>query len=198
MANKKLLKASKFYKEKVLQLKVTLCGSKPLVWRRIQVSAEMDFHSFHLLLQEAMGWQNCHLYAFRVGDIRIVGPECDSEGFGEKLLNSLKVKLSGFIAIKGKKLVYKYDFGDCWEHGVVVEKVLGLDEAQKRLPLCLDGAMNCPPEDSGGVWGFYDLLAAAKNPKHKEHHTFKEWLGEFDCEHFSVSDVNTSIQRVFG
>ena len=77
----------------------------------------------------------------------------------------------------------------------MIEKVIRSTEVKGPLPLCIDGAMNCPPEDSGGIFGYYDVLAAAKDPKHESHSDIKEWLGDFDSKSFSVIDVNKSIRR---
>ena len=181
----------------VLQLRVELLGSEPSIWRRVQVPADMDFFSFHLLLQQTMGWENCHMYAFRSGRLRIEDADA-ATGWGlgkSKSLDSTKTMLAKFLAAEGDEIVYEYDFGDSWEHLVKVEKVLSHDEALKPLPICLDGAMNCPPEDCGGIDGFYTLLAVVTNPKHKEYRDMKEWLGAFDPKFFSAKRVNTLLQR---
>jgi hypothetical protein len=72
--------------------------------------------------------------------------------------------------------IYEYDFGDSWAHEVVVEKTLPADP-KKKYAVCLDGKNACPPEDCGGIWGYYDLLKAVKNPKHKEHQETLDRLG---------------------
>ena len=90
-------------------------------------------------------------------------------------------------------LIYEYDFGDGWEHQVVVEKVLPPD-SQKTYARCLDGKNNSPPEDCGGIFGYYDLLKAISNPKHPEHQQLLEWLGRpFDPNHFNLQETNAML-----
>lgn len=92
------------------------------------------------------------------------------------------------------KLKYEYDFGDSWEHDIVVEKVL--EAAPLAVyPRCTAGAGNCPPEDCGGVWGFYGLLETIRDPKHPEYHDMKEWLGgDYDPDAFSLDGVNSRLR----
>ncbi|MDZ7725918.1 MAG: plasmid pRiA4b ORF-3 family protein [candidate division KSB1 bacterium] len=85
---------------------------------------------------------------------------------------------------KKEKIIYEYDFGDGWEHDIVLEKILAFDE-DTQYPVCLDGEMNCPPEDCGGAFGYSDMLDILKDPDHKEYESTIEWLGgEFDPKYF--------------
>jgi hypothetical protein len=101
-----------------------------------------------------------------------------------------KMKISDLLAKEKEKIIYEYDFGDSWEHEVILEKVLPLDEKMK-YPVCLAGEMNCPPEDCGGVWGYADILKILKHPDHEEYESYMEWLGDdFDPENFNIIEVN--------
>jgi hypothetical protein len=91
------------------------------------------------------------------------------------------------------KAVYTYDFGDSWEHAIVVEKLLQ-PEPGVAYPLCVDGKLRCPPEDCGSIPGYYNLLEVIRDPTHEEHEEMMEWLGgEYDPEAFSVDDVNQGL-----
>jgi hypothetical protein len=106
-----------------------------------------------------------------------------------------KIRVSGLLKKEKEKIVYEYDFGDGWEHDVLLEKILPVDEKFK-FPVCLEGKMACPPEDCGGVWGYSDLLEILKQPKHEEYDNMIEWLGgEFDPEHFDIEAVNKILKK---
>ena len=94
------------------------------------------------------------------------------------------------------KLIYEYDFGDSWEHELLVEKILPLDEA-KRYPVCLTGKRACPPEDCGGIWGYVSFLEVIHDPEHPEHEEMLEWVGgACDPEAFDLDEVNVELQRL--
>ena len=94
------------------------------------------------------------------------------------------------------KLIYEYDFGDSWEHELLVEKILPLEEG-KRYPVCLTGKRACPPEDCGGIWGYASLLEAIRDPEHPEHEEMVDWVGgEFDPEAFDLDEVNRELQNL--
>jgi len=100
------------------------------------------------------------------------------------------------IADAGAKFVYEYDFGDSWEHILLVEKVLPM-EPDQQYPVCIKGKRACPPEDVGGVWGYYGFLEAIQDPDHPEHEDYLEWIGEdFDPEAFDLDAVNAALRAL--
>lgn len=104
--------------------------------------------------------------------------------------STLRVKLNKLITTEGEQFDYVYDFGDRWEHTILIEKILPPDPKQK-LPVCIAGKRACPPEDVGGVWGYEDLLRAIKDPKHPNHTDYIEWIGEgFDPARFDIAEIN--------
>jgi len=179
--------------ETVYQLKVTLKGSKPPIWRRILVDPNTKLNQLHHILQDTMGWYDSHLHQFAVGRTLYGVPDPDFD-FGPETLNEKSFML-GQLAPKAKsKLSYEYDFGDGWEHELLVEKVLPTDP-ELRYPVCVAGARACPPEDCGGVWGYADLLETIKDPNNPEHAEMLEWLGgEFDPEAFDVDAINRRLK----
>ena len=107
-----------------------------------------------------------------------------------------RVTLATLVRGEKCKFLYEYDFGDSWEHELLVEKILPREEG-KRYPLCLTGKRACPPEDCGGMWGYVGFLAAIRDPKHPEHKGMLEWIGgEFDPDVFDLDEVNTELQRL--
>ncbi len=177
----------------VFQLKVTLKESKPPIWRRIQVRGSTTLPKLHAILQIVMGWTDSHLHEFRVGNIHYGVPDPDWE---MDIKNERRVKLGEIVAAVKDRFVYEYDFGDSWEHAIVVEKVLA-PEPGVRYPLCLAGKRACPPEDVGGTWGYAEFLEAIGDPEHPEHEDMLTWIGgEFDPLAFDVEAVNQELKNV--
>jgi hypothetical protein len=179
-----------------LQIKISILGSKPSIWRRIIVRDDITFATFHEIIQIAMGWENYHLYEFDLGNFRLGIPEEDD--FMEMSMDiedASKIQLSQFIQLEGARLRYTYDFGDNWEHLIEVEQVGPVDEKQK-YPFCLKGKGACPPEDCGGAFGYKEFLEAIKDKKHPEHREMLEWAGgKFDPDHFDIDDVNEELKQ---
>lgn len=180
----------------IIQLKITLQGTKPPIWRRILVDKSTTFSLFHSIILNAMGWVGGHLYEFNINGYRIGEPHKDDEGWGGKLIDASKKSLDNIISATKGKFMYTYDFGDSWEHLIKVEKFL-LKEENIKYPICIEGELNCPPEDCGGVWGFYELLETIKNKKHPENKKTLEWLGgEYDPEYFDKKEINEILKNL--
>ncbi|MGH9654149.1 MAG: plasmid pRiA4b ORF-3 family protein [Bryobacteraceae bacterium] len=174
----------------IYQIKVTLLGTKPPIWRRVLVPKTITLEQLHDVLQLAMGWYDCHLHEFRAGHDRFGAPDPDDEPMGMPAAkDERKVPVSRVLARAGAKMSYTYDFGDTWEHAILLEKRLPAD-ASVHYPVCIGGKRACPPEDCGGIYGFYNLLEILGDPEHEEHEEMLEWAGEFDPEAFSVDEVN--------
>ena len=176
----------------VYQFKISLWGIRPPIWRRIQVPETYTFWDLHVAIQDVMGWVDYHLHEFGItslknGEKRRIGiPEGD---FDEEILPGWKQKISNYFSLENRKADYVYDFGDDWEHIVELEKILPKEEKVK-YPICIKGKRACPPEDCGGISGYYNLLEIMKDSEHEEYEEMLEWLGGvFDPEHFDVEDV---------
>lgn len=176
----------------VYQLKVTLLESLPPIWRRIHVPANISLSTLHQVLQEAMGWQDCHLHQFIADGEHYGVPHPDD---WEPIRDERRVRLNALLRAPKDRLDYQYDFGDGWDHRVVLEKVVPGETLEH--PRCLAGRRACPPEDSGGVWGYEEFLQAIGDPGHPEHETYVEWIGgEFDPAAFDVGEVNERLRHV--
>jgi len=178
------------------QMKVTLKWTKPAIWRRVVVREDMKLDRLHSVIQLAMGWTNSHLHQFFAGGESYGVPDPDYDDMGTKMLNEKRYTLADLTRSGKNKFIYEYDFGDGWVHEVNVEKVLAPD-AQFKHPVCLGGANACPPEDCGGIPGFYNFVEAMVNPKHPEHEELKEWYGgEWDATRFDAGAVNQELKRI--
>jgi len=95
-----------------------------------------------------------------------------------------------------QKMRYQYDFGDSWDHEILLEKILQ-PEPGTAYPICLEGERACPPEDIGGVWGYAEFLEAQADPAHPRHEEFQEWFSEpFDAERFNLAAVNRKLKSL--
>ncbi len=176
----------------VHQIKVTLKGIRPPVWRRFQVKSDINLHKLHRTLQPVMGWLNSHLYEFVIDGNDYGEPHPD---YGGTMLDARAVKLNHIAPVAPVRFIYRYDFGDGWEHEVVVERILPTPRRVQH-PTCLAGKRACPPEDCGGIGGYADFLAAIRNPRHPEHESMLEWIGGgFDPEAFDLREVNAALRR---
>jgi hypothetical protein len=176
----------------VYQLKVTLDDSKPPIWRRLLVPENVTLYELHAILQIAMGWTNSHLHMFRIGGQIYGDPEDDEFGdLGTQDEN--RYRLNKVVGRRGMTFHYEYDFGDSWEHSILVEEILPAGKGV-TYPVCVKGKRACPPEDVGGVWGYEGFLEAIADPEHEEHDEYLEWVGgEFDPEEFDLEEINTVL-----
>ena len=176
----------------IYQLKITLTDVTPPVWRRVLVPAGYTLDRLHRVIQYAMGWQQCHLHCFDIDGVQYGEPDPEGE---PAVRDELDHRLDK-VAAKGSRFRYTYDFGDWWDHDVLVEDVLAA-ELDERYPRCVDGARACPPEDVGGVFGYAELLTALADPGHPRHAAMREWLGrDFDPERFDARSVSTLLRRL--
>jgi len=181
----------------IYQFKITLLDAEPPIWRRIQVQ-DCTLDKFHEHIQTAMGWTNSHLHQFDIKGQRYGDPELLDDGFEDfECVDSTKTNLSQILPKTGKRFAckYEYDFGDGWEHEVLFEGSPPTDPKAK-YPVCLEGERACPPENCGGVWGYSDFLEAIGNPKHEEHESMLEWIGErFDPEDFDPKQATKAMKK---
>lgn len=176
-----------------LSLKVTLRGTKPPVWRRLLIPGEMTLGDLHQAIQAAMGWHDSHLHAFD-----IAGREYGDPDSVDDVADEERLTLNGVLNSGVTRFTYTYDFGDNWEHTVLIERTRRPLEAGS-YPACIAGKRNCPPEDCGGPWGYQDLLAVLADPAHPDHPERAEWVGEdFDPEEFAIEVANTRLAARFG
>jgi len=148
------------------------------------------------IVQTAMGWTNSHLHTFTAGGVLYAAPNAEWE---VEVKDERRVRLAQIAREEGEAFVYEYDLGDSWQHQVLVEEVqVG---SGNEVPVCIAGERACPPEDCGGVQGFYDTLAILRDPKHEEHEDRKVWIegmtgGPFNPDAFDAEAVNVSLKAL--
>ncbi len=167
-------------------LKITLDHVKPRVMRRVEVPLDIRLDRLHLTIQAAMGWTNSHLYELCAGGTRWSTPYPEEDWAGD-FLDARKARLDRALEDVGMKTWrYVYDFGDDWEHTIKIER-LGDRAPGVRYPRLIEVVGRCPPEDSGGPWGYMDMLEAVRDPKNERHAEVSEWLPE----DFDPADPNS-------
>jgi len=177
-----------------VRLKVTLKGVSPPVWRRLLVPSDITLHGLHKVIQRAAPWTDSHLYEFKIGGHRYGVSDPDGDWYGMEYIKSKKTLLKD-IARPGRRFTYLYDFGDSWEHEVLVEGIEAVSEPLTHAE-CVDGKRAFPPDDSGGTPGYEDLLQALRDPDDPSHQEMRDWAGDFDPEYFDKAKVNASLRRL--
>jgi hypothetical protein len=165
------------------RFKIQLKEIHPPIWRRIEVPSTYSFWDLHVAIQDAMGWLDYHFHMFRITE-----PESgerheisipDDEGWHDiDIKIGWEKNIADYFRKKGDAAEYEYDFGDGWIHEVKMEGIVDREKG-RRYPRCISGKRACPPEDCGGVPGYYELLEVIYDPSHPEHARIMEWLGGY-------------------
>jgi len=182
---------------KIYQLKITLKNTKPAIWRRVQTNADISLNELHYLVQVVMGWGNSHLHQFNCAGQYYGDERLWQESFDDfDMRDSLTTKVEKVLKKEKDKILYEYDMGDSWNHNILLEKITTVDIPLMH-PICVKGAMRCPPEDCGGVWGYAELVETMKDPNSEEYEEMSEWLGvdEFDPAEFDLEWVNKRLKN---
>jgi hypothetical protein len=192
----------------ILQIRIELEGIEPRIWRRIQIDGACTFWDLHVAIQDAMGWTDCHLHLFRVddpqtGQTRQIGLHLEDDLIDDEdtIEPGWEHQVTDLLSVARSRAVYIYDFGDSWEHGVVLEDELPGDGGS--YPRCVVGARRCPPEDVGGPPGYENFLKAIGDPRHEDHAQYLTWVGgafdqeAFDADQIVFQDPRQRWQEVF-
>lgn len=111
------------------------------MWRRVLVPAGTSLARLHRIVQIALEWDDDHLHAFTVDGIGYADPYHGLDGCGDEET----ITLASALPRPGATLAYRYDLGDCWDHTILLEKVLPADPGAR--PACVDGCGDAPVED---------------------------------------------------
>ena len=174
-------------------LKVTLRGVKPPIWRRIEVASEITLAELSTVLEAAMGWFGGHLHAFETNGVTYEPPDPEG-GLFRPTADEAEHRLNSVLTSPTFKMRWGYDFGDGWQHTIVVEAIEPADD-NASYPRCINGRRACPPEDCGGPWGFEELIDAVADPIHPRHNELAEWLPDnYDPAHFDANEITNDMQ----
>ncbi|WP_039021810.1 plasmid pRiA4b ORF-3 family protein [Escherichia coli] len=169
------------------QLKITLKHIEPAVWRRFVVPANLTLDRLHDVVQIVMGWDDSHLHNFKFKkQIYTEFPEAVNE------TDEAEIRLNELLKSKRNKLTYTYDFGDCWEHEIVLEDKSHFGDEMQTPFECVEGSMMCPPEDIGGPESYMHFLKVIFDPQNNEEE-YEAYLEILGLEEKSNSDIKEFI-----
>jgi hypothetical protein len=179
-------------KPSIYQLKITLLGIQPPIWRLIQVPSTIPLCCLHDAIQAVLGWTDTHLHHFeKHGEYWGVADEEFEDRNDEN-----KVELRKVLLRVDDSMTYTYDFGDNWRHRILLEKIIRAEMSATR-PICVSGRRRRPPEDVGGPSGYQEFLKVLFEPGHEVNERFRAWAGgTFHPEEFDVKVVNTILERM--
>ena len=183
--------------QKIVRLRIELSDISPPIWRRVDVPVDFPLRRVHDLIQAVFDWRDYHLHQFEIGD-RIYGaPEYDDGDIGgQKLYSDRNIRLAALLDRGVERFIYRYDFGDDWEHVVTVEGALEAEDGVE-YPILVDGARRAPPEDCGGPLGFEAFLGAMLDEDHDEHEGMMDWYGaRFDPDDLELEAVEAMLGRI--
>jgi hypothetical protein len=178
----------------IATVRIELRGSDPLIWREVEVPTSITLKVLHNIIQIAMGWLDDHLWEFTIGKGRY-GPPMDGDWEIEARADAAKVRLRDVLRPRRTTIDYLYDFGDCWEHRITVSDIRAGDP-DLSYPRYIAGERNAPPEDCGGIPGFYEMLDAAADADHPDHAEIKGWLDDYDPDDFDVLPIKFALGRI--
>lgn len=174
--------------EQIARIRVSINEIEPEIWRRIDVPLGLSLKGVHDAIQAAMGWQDYHLFEFRIGG-RLYGLPEPLEDGDRKVLHARQMKLETLVARDVRRFDYVYDFGNDWQLAVEIESVTAA-EPKLKYPRYVDGARRAPPEDCGGPYRFADFVAATADRRHPRHRELRDWYGgPFDPETFDARPI---------
>ena len=174
----------------IYQIKISLLGTEPEVWRRLEVTSNMSLNSLAFAINMSMGLECYHLHLFEIGNREYGDVEHDDycEWYNDRNYN-----VSDAFK-KNNTFRYIYDFGDGWQHEIIFEKEIQAIK-NERYPKCLDGANACPPEDCGGIGAFAEYKEAIKDSKHPRHQEFLDWNGPYDPTYFDPQITKFKLRK---
>jgi hypothetical protein len=181
--------------EKIVRIRISLTEIAPEIWRRVEVPINLHLKGLHDVIQAVFAWEDYHLFEFRIGD-KLYGIPAPGEDHGRRVLHARSARLAALIAKGVQRFDYIYDFGDGWEHGLVIEAVGDADPAL-LYPRFVDGARRGPPEDVGGPPGYERFLEIVTAPQHPEYREAIAWRGgAFDPEDMGLAMLRHRLAGV--
>lgn len=178
----------------IATVRIELKDTDPLIWRQVEAPTSITLKVLHDIVQIAIGWFDYHLWEFTIGEQRYGLPMDEDWGTAPRK-PATKVRLRDVLKAKRTVIDYVYDFGDYWEHRITVTDVRAGD-AEIAYPRYLGGERAGPPEDCGGIPGFYALLKARNDPNDPDHAEATEYLGDYDPDLIDAESIKYGLGRI--
>jgi hypothetical protein len=177
-------------------LRIELLHIQPLIWRRIAVPTTVSLKTMHEMIQAAMGWLNYHLWEFTINDLRYRIPDPDWSTYSPPVKDGVTTSLASVLSDGLTDFGYLYDFGDNWEHRIVVESTKS-PVGSASSPLFLGGERRCPPEGCGGPPGYFDFMENIANKRTKRAKDALDWYGgPYDGDDIDEKKINAAFRRI--
>jgi hypothetical protein len=177
-------------------LRIELEDIDPLIWRRVAVRTSMNLKSVHGVIQAAMGWLDSHLWVFTTNGRKYSILIPNDADWNERIKDAAKTKLSALLTVGVREIGYVYDMGDNWQHRIIVEK-LKAAELGALYPQFLGGERRCPPEDCGGIPGYYEFLNNIASKQSKKRKAALDWYGApYDPDEIGEQQIVTTLNRI--
>ena len=173
--------------EPIAGVRIELRHIRPKIWRRVYVPLSATLMDLHEIIQAAMPWYETHLFEFLVKG-ESYGKPFKDDPFGWDVRDGAEVSLKQLTDLGIKRFSYTYDFGDDWVHDISVG-VVRMGKAEIDYPTLVGGARRCPPEDVGGVYGYYRFLEKIGDPNHDEHREMVDWHDEMYGTFFEPEEM---------
>jgi hypothetical protein len=178
----------------IATLRIELKDSDPPIWRLVEVPTSITLKVLHDIVQVTMGWLDYHLWELVIDGQSYGLPMDEDWGTAPRKVAS-RTRLREVLAPGTTMIDYTYDFGDNWEHNLIVSDVRR-GEPDTAYPRFIAGERDCPPEDCGGIPGFYEMLEARADPSHPDHAEITEWLDGYDPDELEVFPIQVALGRI--
>jgi len=177
-------------------LRIELEDIEPLIWRRVAVPTSINLNVMHDVIQAVIGWLDHHLWEFTANERRYGMFIPNDPDWNARVDNAAKIKLSALLSKGAKEIGYVYDMGDNWEHRIIVEKVKAA-ESGAHYPQFLGGERRCPPEDCGGLPGYYEFLKNIASKQSKKRKAAIDWYGgPYDPDEIGEQEIVVALHRI--
>jgi hypothetical protein len=193
MSSAKTPTASDSFNE-IATLRIELKDTDPVIWRQVEAPTSITLKVLHDIIQQTIGWFDYHLWEFTIGKQRYGLPMDDDWGT-EPCKEATKIRLRDVLKARKTIIDYVYDFGDGWEHRIIVTDVR-VGDPKIAYPRYIGGEGAGPPEDCGGVPGFYAMLEARADPDHPNHADAVEWLDDYDPQAIDEEPIKYALLRL--
>lgn len=179
--------------DEIVTIRMELVDTEPLIWREVIAPTSITLKVLHEIIQIVMGWFDYHLWEFTIGG-RGYGIPMKDDWRDEPLRDAGKTRLRDVLKPGETEIGYAYDFGDSWEMRLVATDVHAGEPGP--LPSYVGGEQNAPPEDCGGIPGFYNLLDALADENHPDHAELRGWCGEYDPNALDELPIKHALGRI--
>lgn len=196
-------------------LRITMKNISPAIWRKVEVPSNISLRHLSELIMAVMGWSGYHMNQFRKGIDTYYEPsyqrDGDMEDFSDvriRHFNQEEVSIGEVLHEKGRSFTFEYDFGDSWEHEVLLSSVADYADGEPRKIRFISGKRACPPEDCGGLWGYDELCrivrkkVSGKRLTRDERERLEWYSGDyddcFDPEHLDLDACADAAESLNG